>query len=75
MPPTRAMFKIMFSDSVSQGKAIGHPDLSQFAKATEAVVRLPNVRFGSKADISECPRNVRYSPESGHPPDANSFVQ
>jgi hypothetical protein len=25
-----------------------------------------NVRFGSKADISECPTNVRYCPESGH---------
>jgi hypothetical protein len=26
-----------------------------------------HVSSGSKADISECPRNVRYSPESGHP--------
>jgi len=26
----------------------------------------PNVRFGSKADISECPANVRFTPESGH---------
>ena len=25
-----------------------------------------NVRFGSKADISECPRRVRFTPESGH---------
>jgi len=26
----------------------------------------PNVRFGSKADISECPRDVRFTPKSGH---------
>jgi hypothetical protein len=26
-----------------------------------------NVRCGSKADISECPRNVRFTPEIGHP--------
>jgi hypothetical protein len=25
-----------------------------------------NVRFGSKADISACPINVRFTPESGH---------
>ena len=25
-----------------------------------------NVRFGSKADISACPRHVRFTPESGH---------
>ena len=28
--------------------------------------REDNVRFGSKADISECPANVRFTPESGH---------
>jgi len=27
---------------------------------------LRNVRFGSKADIEACPRNVRFTPESGH---------
>ena len=26
----------------------------------------PNVRFGSKADITECPINVRFTPKSGH---------
>ena len=26
----------------------------------------PNVRFGSKADIEACPRNVRFTPKSGH---------
>jgi hypothetical protein len=26
-----------------------------------------NVRFGSKADISECPIDVSFTPESGHP--------
>ena len=26
-----------------------------------------NVRFGSKADIEARPRNVRFTPESGHP--------
>src|SRR6516225_3628490 len=25
-----------------------------------------NVRFGSKADISACPRHVRFTPKSGH---------
>jgi hypothetical protein len=25
-----------------------------------------NVRFGSLADISECPSDVRFTPESGH---------
>ena len=25
-----------------------------------------NVRFGSKADISPCPRDVRFTPKSGH---------
>jgi hypothetical protein len=25
-----------------------------------------HVRFGSKADISECPTHVRFTPESGH---------
>src|SRR4029453_1671773 len=25
-----------------------------------------NVRFGSLADISECPKHVRFAPESGH---------
>ena len=25
-----------------------------------------NVRFGSKADISQCNRYVRFTPESGH---------
>jgi hypothetical protein len=25
-----------------------------------------NVRFGSKADISACPTDVRFTPESGH---------
>jgi len=27
---------------------------------------MANVRFGSKADISECLANVRFTPESGH---------
>jgi len=25
-----------------------------------------DVRFGSKADISQCNRHVRFTPESGH---------
>ena len=25
-----------------------------------------NVRFGSKADMSQCNRHVRFTPESGH---------
>jgi len=28
--------------------------------------RAPHFRFGSKADISSCPRDVRFTPESGH---------
>src|SRR5262249_33235937 len=35
-----------------------------------ALGRIPgrhaHVRFGSKADISVCPRHVRFTPESGH---------
>jgi hypothetical protein len=27
---------------------------------------LTNVRFGSLADIGVCPRDVRFTPESGH---------
>ena len=27
----------------------------------------PDVRFGSKADMTACPRDVRSYPESGHP--------
>jgi hypothetical protein len=27
---------------------------------------LRHVRFGSKADIRACPRDVRFTPESGH---------
>src|SRR5215469_1044648 len=27
---------------------------------------LADVRFGSKADISACPRHVRFTPKSGH---------
>jgi hypothetical protein len=27
---------------------------------------LPNVRFGSEADIRACPRDVRFTPKSGH---------
>jgi hypothetical protein len=27
---------------------------------------MPNVRFGSKADIGLAPVDVRYSPKSGH---------
>src|SRR5262249_40768430 len=29
---------------------------------------LADVCFGSGADIQQCQSNVRYSPESGHPP-------
>src|SRR4029079_17264455 len=29
-------------------------------------VGLPDVRFGSKADIPQCNRHVRFTPESGH---------
>jgi hypothetical protein len=32
-----------------------------------------NVRFGSKADISACPRHVRFTPESGHYRSANKY--
>jgi len=28
--------------------------------------RRPNVRFGSKADIEACPRDVCFTPKSGH---------
>jgi hypothetical protein len=27
---------------------------------------MPDVRFGSEADISPCTRDVRFAPESGH---------
>jgi hypothetical protein len=30
------------------------------------VYTLLNVRFGSKADMAECPRNVRLTPENRH---------
>jgi hypothetical protein len=30
------------------------------------VYRGHDVRFGSKADITECPINVRFTPKSGH---------
>jgi hypothetical protein len=30
------------------------------------VVPSENVRFGSKADIEACPRDVRFTPKSGH---------
>ena len=33
---------------------------------TEQNASGPNVRFGSKADIPQCPSNVRFTPESGH---------
>ena len=33
---------------------------------------MANVRFGSKADISPCPRDVRFTPESRH---RNSVVE
>jgi hypothetical protein len=35
----------------------------QFA---EQQSRAADVRFGSKADISACPSNVRFTPKSGH---------
>jgi hypothetical protein len=28
-----------------------------------------NVRFGSKADMVQCPRHVRFTPKSGHQSD------
>jgi hypothetical protein len=31
-----------------------------------AIAAGANVRFGSKADTSPCPRNVRFTPESGN---------
>ena len=31
-----------------------------------AILRVANVRFGSKADIKACPRDVRFAPESRH---------
>ena len=35
----------------------------QFARQQS---RAADVRFGSKADITECKTNVRFTPESGH---------
>ncbi|HVI65507.1 MAG TPA: hypothetical protein VM910_23435, partial [Bradyrhizobium sp.] len=29
-------------------------------------IRVADVRFGSKADISECPSDVRFTPKSRH---------
>ena len=31
-----------------------------------AILSTPNVRFGSKADIAVSPRDVRFTPDSGH---------
>jgi hypothetical protein len=48
-------------ESTISRPATAHWRLEIPAKAMHA-----NVRFGSKADISECPRNVRFTPNSGH---------
>jgi len=37
-----------------------------YGLGAECVYRGINVRFGSKADIGACPRDVRFTPESGH---------
>jgi hypothetical protein len=38
--------------------------------ATGLSGRFADVRFGSKADMSRSNRDVRFTPESGHSPDA-----
>jgi len=50
-------------DKASCQLKIAHWKRSGAALGT-GIERLPNVRFGSKADISECPVDVRYSPKS-----------
>src|SRR5262249_5991090 len=36
------------------------------ARRAVQIREMNHVRFGSKADISVCPRHVRFTPESGH---------
>src|SRR6516225_7181456 len=40
--------------------------LPLYGGATHQLAELPDVRFGSKADITTSPRHVRFTPESGH---------
>ena len=66
----RCTVHLQFSDDegieplgLAQGQTIvtrelGNPEVVK--------TRTVNVRFGSKADISACPRDVRFTPESGH---------
>ena len=42
------------------------PLISAFLAANARIATRVNVRFGSKADISACVRDVRFTPESGH---------
>jgi hypothetical protein len=37
-----------------------------FGLRNPAVEEMRDVRFGSKADVTECPTNVRFAPKSGH---------
>jgi hypothetical protein len=41
------------------------PDGLSIDRAAQQVLEA-NVRFGSKADISECPSDVRFTPKSRH---------
>src|SRR5262249_3137748 len=40
--------------------------LPLYGGATHQLAELPDVRFGSKADIGEGATDVRFTPESGH---------
>jgi hypothetical protein len=49
---------------LQQGFATGEMGINdQFALQTSWIA---HVRFGSKADISACLSNVRFTPKSGH---------
>jgi len=49
---------------LQQGFATGEMGVNdQFALQTSWI---SHVRFGSKADIGRCPRDVRFTPKSGH---------
>ena len=45
---------------------LGDGIVSQISAPKVAGQPLPNVRFGSEADIRACPRDVRFTPKSGH---------
>jgi hypothetical protein len=54
----------IFKVGLQQGFATGEMGFKgQFARHHLSAA---NLRFGSKADISACPRHVRFTPKSGH---------